>query len=109
MSQSTITGQLPCACRSGYHTGAGAPSPQVEHDLPLLDDDRVGLDPQPLDREGAAGRDVELPLVPGALQDLALARVDEVAAAVRLHVRSDDALAERCLVVRADVAQRVVA
>src|SRR5690242_7030314 len=81
---------------------------QVEHDVVALGSHPVGLDALAGVVEGAAGADVELPLVPWAGDDLTGPLVDVAVAAADLlgaDVSAQRPAAERCALVRADVAQ----
>ena len=86
----------------------GSPSSKVQHNLLVLYFHAVGADAEFWVVEGLAGFDVELPLVPGAFDDFALAGVGHAGRAVGQDKGAQAADAKRAGLVRADVAEGVV-
>lgn len=95
----------------GQGTGAAvyiSHSSSIQHDFLTLHLHPVGADAEFRVVEGLAGLDVELPLVPGAFEDLAFARVAHAGEPVRKDKGAQPAAAERAGLVGADVAEGVV-
>jgi len=81
---------------------------QNKYQVIAFDEDRVGLHLEARGVEGKAGAQVELPLVPGALQNFAVALERVLVDRGRDDVGTQATAAERPALVRAAVANRVV-
>src|SRR5215218_9965422 len=106
----------PTMTKSYWEAVMGAGIPQStrlrsdgHHHAAVLDGHRISARAHARVGQRAARRDLELPAMPLAAQDLPLAPVDEVAAGRRQHGPGDPAGAQLATLVRAAVVERVEA